>query len=111
MRRSLKQILFPSTMCAVCVPPGTRLLLQDISEALRRRYQVGPVETVTFVQQSTEAFRYRDAVGFSNGRQVLLQRLEPGQRVRVLSMNSAEGENEYGGAVASAELRHVGVER
>lgn len=90
VRRSLKEILFPSTACAVCVPPGARLLLQDIPEALRRRLEIGPIETVTFVQQSAEAFTYRDAVQFSNGRQVLLQRLEPGQRLRVLSVHSVE---------------------
>ena len=90
IRRSLKEILFPSTVCAVCVPPGARLLLQNVPEPLRRRLEIGPTETVTFVQQSAEAFTYRDAVQFSNGRQVLLQRLEPGLRLRVLSVHSVE---------------------
>lgn len=113
VRRSLKEILFPSTTCAVCVAPGARLLLRDIPEAQRRRLEIGPIETVTFVQQSAEAFNYRDAVQFSNGRQVLLQRLEPGQRLRVLSLHSVEdgtlptssGPLEYVGKRARTERR------
>ena len=88
----LKQTLFPASLPAVCVPPGARLLLQDIAEHLQHRLGVGPVEAVTFVQQSAEAFAYRDAVRFANGREILLQRLEPGQRVDVLSLGGAEEE-------------------
>ena len=91
-RRSLKQMLFPGATCAVCVPPGARLLLRDIPESLQRRFRIRPAEEVTFVQQSAEAFTYRDAVRFSNGREVLLQRLEKGLRVRVLSLDLAEDE-------------------
>jgi hypothetical protein len=49
-------------------------------------------EEVTFVEQSAEAFRYRDAVRFSNGREILLQRLPCGVRVEVLRLDSAEPE-------------------
>jgi hypothetical protein len=72
-------------VCAVCIPPGSSLLLQDIPESLQREMCVGPVEHVTFTQMSADTNRYRDAVRFSNGREVLLQRLREGQRVRVLS--------------------------
>ena len=89
-RRSWMQGLFPSRTCAVCVPPGARLLLQDIPEDLRRRFAIGTTEEVTFVQQSAEAFTYRDAVRFSNGREVLLQRLPQRQKVRVLSLDLGE---------------------
>jgi hypothetical protein len=50
---------------------------------------VGEVEDVSFVQQNIEAFRYRDAVRFANGKEVLLQLLRFGQRVDVLSLSSA----------------------
>jgi hypothetical protein len=72
--------------CAVCIPPGARLLLRDIPQSLRRLVETGPEEEVTFTQLSAEANTYRDAVRFKNGSQLLLQRLEPGQRVEVLSL-------------------------
>ncbi len=94
-RRSLRQHLFPSGVPAVCVPPGARLRLHDIPRYLQHRLRIGEVEEVTFVQQSAEAFTYRDAVRFATGRELLLQRLERGQRVEVLSLGaSEEGEAE-----------------
>ena len=77
---------------AVCVPPGGRLLLRDIPEHLQRLLNVGPIEEVTFVQQSAMAYQYRDAVHFENGREVLLQRLQCGQSVEVLSLESPDPE-------------------
>jgi hypothetical protein len=71
---------------AVCVPPGARLLLRDIPRNLQRQFDVQATEEVTFVQVSAEAYEYRDAVRFRNGREVLLQRLRCGQRVKVLSL-------------------------
>ena len=85
-RRSLKEILFRPRPPAVCVPTGARLRLRDIPEDLQRRYAVGAVEEVTFVQKSAEAFIHRDAVRFANGQDILLQRLRCGQRVDVLSL-------------------------
>jgi hypothetical protein len=76
----------------VCVPPGARLLLRDIPHDLQQRLDVGAVEEVTFVQQSAEVFRYRDAVHFANGREILLQHLHCGQRVDVLSLGGVEQE-------------------
>lgn len=89
-RRTFKQILFPSTICAVCVPPGARLLLYDIPDDLQRRFRLGSCEEVTFTQRTHEAFTYRDGVRFSNGGDVLLQNLVVGQRVQVLSVASLE---------------------
>lgn len=86
-RRSLREALFPSTVTAVCIPPGSRLFLQDMPAQLRRRLRVAPGETVTFVQRSLEAYQHRDAVRFANGAEVLLQELAPGQRVAVLSVD------------------------
>jgi len=56
---------------------------------------VGAVEEVTFVEQSVEAFSYRDAVRFANGREILLQHLRCGQRVDVLSLCGVEEEAEH----------------
>jgi hypothetical protein len=80
----------PSVPCAVCVPPGARLLLHDIPERLHQLFGVGVEEEVTFTQLSAEAYRHRDAIRFANGRQVLLQSLPEGQRVDVLCLSSEE---------------------
>jgi hypothetical protein len=75
---------------AVCIPPGSRLELQDIPARLQRDLNLQAVETVTFTQISSAANSYRDAVRFANGREVRLQELREGQRVRVLDLSMAE---------------------
>jgi len=75
---------------AVCIPPGSRLALQDIPVRLQRDLGVGEAEMVTFTQISPAANSYRDAVRFANGREVRLQELREGQRVRVLDLSMAE---------------------
>ena len=64
--------------------PGT-----TIPEPLQRSLQVRAVEDVVFTEQSLESFTHRDAVRFDNGREVLLQFLQPGQRVDVVSLTPA----------------------
>ncbi|HEX6895153.1 MAG TPA: hypothetical protein VF146_07755 [Bryobacteraceae bacterium] len=76
-------------VCAVCIPPGSRLILRDIPKTLQRELCVDEVEPVTFTQISAEVNTYRDAVRFSNNRQLLLQRLREGQHVTVVSMSPA----------------------
>ena len=75
---------------AVCIPPGARLRLRDIPQALQLRFGLNATEEVTFVQLSAEAYQYRDAVRFQNGREILLQRLGCGQQVEVLSLASGD---------------------
>jgi hypothetical protein len=79
---------------AVCIPPGARLLLRDIPKSLRKRSGVGITEEVTFAQLSATPYQFRDAVRFSNGREILLQILHCGQRVEVLSLSSGDFERE-----------------
>lgn len=71
---------------AVCIPPGALLRLMDIPENLQREFSIGPTEEVTFTQLGVTVNSHRDAVRFSNGRQILLQGLRRGQRVRVLRL-------------------------
>jgi hypothetical protein len=92
--RGLKELVVRCSTTAVCVPPGARLLLRDIPRPTQVELRVGEVEEVTFVEQSAEAFSYRDAVRFSNGREILLQHLRCGQRVDVLSLSGVEEEAE-----------------
>jgi hypothetical protein len=75
---------------AVCVPPGARLLLGDIPDDVQKSLAVGASEEVTFTQLTASANSYRDAVRFKNGRELLLQRLNKGQRVRVLQLSLTE---------------------
>ena len=73
---------------AVCIPPGARLRLRDFPQALQ--LGLNATEEVTFVQLSAEAYQYRDAVRLENGQEILLQRLQCGQQVEVLSLASGD---------------------
>lgn len=75
---------------AVCVPPGARLLLQDIPPYWQEQFGVSSMEEVTFVQLSADVYCYRDAMRFSNGLIVLLQKFSEGQRVAVRCLELAE---------------------
>jgi hypothetical protein len=72
---------------AVCIPPGACLLLRDIPEDMRRSFGVEASEEVIFTQLDAEAYEYRDAMRFKNGREILLQDLKKGQRVKVLQLS------------------------
>jgi hypothetical protein len=84
----LKALVVRSNSTAVCVPAGARLLLGEIPEWMREQLEISALEEVAVVEQTAEAFRYRDTVCFANGRKVRLQRLPP--RLRVLSFDSAD---------------------
>jgi hypothetical protein len=75
---------------AVCVPPAARLAVRDIPKRLQRELGVSETEEVEFIQITAEANAYRDAIRFHNRRQILLQELREGQRVRVLSTSASE---------------------
>ena len=75
---------------AVCIPPGAHLRVWDIPGYLQREIDVRRTEEVTFTQITASPFQYRDAIRFRNGCQILLQRLEEGQRIRVLSLSVAD---------------------
>ena len=64
----LKAWVFRCNSTAVCVPSGARLLLREIPEWMREQLEISALEEVTFVEQTAEAFRYRDTVCFANGR-------------------------------------------
>lgn len=75
---------------AVCIPPGARLRMQNVPEDLQKELGVTASEEVTFVELSASAYRYRDGVKFGNGREILLQYLDEGLRVDVLSLAGSE---------------------
>ena len=75
---------------AVCIPPGARLRMEDIPARVQNEMSVGPVEEVTFTQLTAAVNSYRDAVRFRNGRELRLQEMREGQRVKVLDLSLAE---------------------
>lgn len=90
---ALKEFFQPTetaAVCAVCIPPGARLQLEDIPVRLQTECAVGASEEVTFTQITASAHSYRDAVRFRNGREVRLQELREGQRVKVLDLSLAQ---------------------
>jgi hypothetical protein len=64
---------------------------------------------VTFVQRTAEPFRYRDAIRFGDGQQVLLQKLSDGLRMDVLSLALAEDTPAPKPAARSSMLELVSV--
>jgi hypothetical protein len=80
--------------CAVCIPPGTHLLLRDLPRRLRLQLGVGTSEEVVFVQLSGRVGRHRDGIRFRNNQQVLLQRLAEGQTIVVGSLASGDAARE-----------------
>lgn len=71
---------------AVCLPPGARLVLEQMPGRLQEELGIGEMELVTFTQLGYEPFTYRDAVRFLDGREILIQRLQENQRAIVLSL-------------------------
>ena len=57
---------------------------------MQHDFCVGPVEEVTFTQITAAVNSYRDAVRFQNGREIRLQEMREGQRVKVLDLSLAE---------------------
>lgn len=77
--------------CAVCIPPGARLVLRGIPSRLQSELGLRMEEEVIFVQIGIDAGRHRDAVRFTNHQELLLQRLAEGQRARVVSLGGDAG--------------------
>jgi len=103
---------FPSTkpVCAVCIPPGAQLLLREIPDSLQQELKIDSTECVKFTQVSAQVGTHRDAVMFANGRTVLLQRLNEGQPVQVLSLSSHDGVNSLRSRFAEAESKSAAME-
>jgi hypothetical protein len=57
---------------------------------LQREFGVHAQEEVTFTQTTAEAFHYRDAIQFGDGRHVLLQSIREGLRFEVLASVSSQ---------------------
>ncbi|HTA43501.1 MAG TPA: hypothetical protein VK789_13695 [Bryobacteraceae bacterium] len=78
------------SVCAVCVPPGARLIVKDIPAVMQKEFDLGPDELGKFIETSVDPYRHRDAIQFANGSVIPLQHLREGQRVEVLSLVPAD---------------------
>jgi hypothetical protein len=74
------------SVCAICVPPGARLMLKDISAQMQKDLGLRPEEGGKFIETSAEAHRHRDAIQLASGVVIPLQQLCEGQRIVVLSL-------------------------
>lgn len=90
LRRRWREILFPSLTVAVCIPPGARLLLEEVPTAIQHQFGVSETEEVVFTQRTWEAYVHRDSVRFASGAEVSLQQLRCGQHATVLSLGPEE---------------------
>jgi hypothetical protein len=79
----------PAIPC-VCLPSGAHLVLREIPDSLRQKLGVEEEEEVTFVQLTPTPPGYRDAVRFSNGKELLLQHLPKGLQVDVLRLSGSD---------------------
>ena len=91
------------TVCdtAVCVPAESKLLLEGIGESTQKEHGVGAVEEAMLTR--LEGGPYKDAVRFSNGTEVLLQRLNCGLTVLVMTYGAERGEPSYNEPAAVRE--------
>lgn len=76
------------TVCdtAVCIPVESKLLLEGIGEATQREHGVGAVEEVVMTRLAGNL--YKDAVRFSNGAEMPLQRLDCGLTAVVMTLGA-----------------------
>ena len=73
---------------AVCIPADARLRLTGIGEAAQQAYSVKPIEEVVMTRIEGGAYAHKDAVRFSNGREVLLQSFNAGMTAEVVAFTS-----------------------
>jgi len=88
---SMRDWLFPQrseALPAICIPPGTCLLLTDVPRNVQRILCIAPSEVVVFTELSHRSHFYRDALLLTNGTRVLLQDLPEGIHAIVLSTSS-----------------------
>jgi hypothetical protein len=77
---------------AVCLRPGTKCELLYIPDETRQKYGVPQEIEATFKMKD---WWRRDLFVLKNGRKVQLKNLQPGQVVRVLSVEAASSREEF----------------
>ncbi len=90
---------------AACIPADTQLGLDGINDAVGLSFGLKPSEVVTMTR--LDGHTYRDAVRFSNGRELLLQSLNPGVTATVLAFVSDIAGEQLDTAMSERELVEV----
>jgi len=101
---TVKELINPPCQCptpAVCVPPGARLMVWNIPDALRSKHKLQADEDVRFEQLTAAPNTYRDAIAFRNGTTVRLQDLCEGLRITVLALSPSAHEDQTASSIAS----------
>ncbi len=70
---------------AVCMPPGTRLMITEMPSESSRRLWLRPGDSAIVTEITSQSYSYRDALILPNGRCVLLQELPEGMKAMVVS--------------------------
>jgi len=89
---------------AVCIPPGAKMMMTRVPDRLRREFALSAAEEVTFIQLSAEAFQFRDAIRFADGRQLLLQSFPSSVMFQVLKLATLPAEEQVSESPAQQEL-------
>jgi hypothetical protein len=84
-----------ASLPAVCIPPGARLDVQNIPARLQKKFNLCEREEVVFTQLTDKPYVYRDALQFHNGCQILIQQLNEGLQIKVLSLALPEDVDEF----------------
>jgi hypothetical protein len=79
---------------AVCLRTGTEVELLYVPEETQRRFGVPQEATAVF---KTDDWWRRDVFVLKNGRKVVLRKMQEGQVVRVLSLQTVEDRREVSG--------------
>ena len=92
------------TVCdtAVCIPAESRLLLDGIGESTQEKHGVGAVEEAVLTRLKRGP--YKDAVRFSTGTELVLQRFAPGLTVRAIGETFAKNGVDPAEAMAGADI-------
>ena len=76
------------------------MLVVGFGAVVQGQLGVGATEEVVFIQTSAEEWRHRDGLRFTNGQEILLQRLAETQRADILSLSLGALSEEGADAVA-----------
>lgn len=90
---------------AVCVPADAKLRLAGIGEALQVALGVGPIEQVVMTRLETGP--HKDAVRFTNGKEVSLQSLNAGLTATMMVDEIIDFEDDESGEAVREETREL----
>ena len=94
---------------AVCVPRAARLVVRDVPRRMQQEYGIVEEAEATFVRLDVRPCMNRDGVRFDNGRAVLPQEFQVGQRADVPHVPEGCRAEELLAVSSTVASRPVGV--